>query len=81
MFFRKKTLLQLKCKPIIYGKLENCTVDSYVRSEKTLRHVPHPGMHPNIQTPGKVLYRNTSLSLVLIFVKMVYSMAIVKITT
>lgn len=36
-------------------------------------------MHPHIHTPDKVLYQNTSLFLfVFIFVKMVYSMAIVK---
>lgn len=54
--------------------------DSSVRSQKTLRRAPPaPIMHPRIHTPGKVLYQNTWLfCFVFIFVKMVYSMAIVK---
>ena len=52
--------------------------DSSVRSQKTLRRAPRPPiMHPRIHTPEKVSYQNTSLFL-FIFVKMVYSMAIVK---
>lgn len=55
--------------------------DSSVRSQKTLRHAPHPPGHAVTypHTPEKVLYQNTLLFLfVFIFVKMVYSMAIVK---
>lgn len=84
MFFRKKLLLlQLKCKPIIFYMASWKTVqfESSVRSQKTLRRSPppHPIMLSRIHTPEKVLYQNTSLFLfVFIFVKMVYSTAIVK---
>lgn len=83
MFFRKNFfIVATKMKTHhLYGKLENCTVWQFceVTEDPEMRPPPHPVMHPCIHTPEKVLYQNTSLFLfVFIFVKTVYSMAIVK---
>lgn len=68
-------LLQLKCKPIIYmASWKTVQCDSSVRSQKTLRHAPLPTWSCSLDR----CYAEHLTAFVLIFVKMVSSMAIVK---
>ena len=53
--------------------------DSSVRSQKTLRRAPHPRHAPTYTHTWKgIIPKHLAVCFVFIFVKMVYSMAIVK---